>query len=128
VRCCRSRSRSSPTNRLKPFYTTHRPRPVEVRGEQGSETLGDVKTLSHSRSGYTRARICGDGRPVEDVDARADKFNSEYDLHTIMVDSKFNGCPQYERDPVTNDIRRKMRSSHVGPVRCLLRTYGPTKG
>jgi hypothetical protein len=74
-----------------------------VRGEQGSETLGDVKTLSHNRSGYTRARVCGDGRPVG---ARADKVNSEYDSHAIMVNSKFNGCPRYERDPVTNDIRR----------------------
>ena len=101
-----------------------------VRDERGSETLGDVKTLSHSRTGYTLPRIRGDGRAV---DVRAAKVNSEYDMHAILVDHKFNNCPRYETDPVTNNIRRnpngsKMRTSHVGPVRALLHSYGPTKG
>jgi hypothetical protein len=103
---------------------------IGVRGEQGSETLGDVKTLSQSRTSYSRARICGDGKPVE---VRAAKVNSEYDLHAVTVDHKFNNCPRYEMDPGTNNIRRhpngtKVRSMHVGPVRGLLQSYGPTKG
>jgi hypothetical protein len=98
--------------------------------ERGTETLLDVKTLSHSRSAYSRALINREGKAVE---ARSSKVNGEYDLHAVELDFKFNGYPKYETDPVSGSIRRhpngsKMRSSQVGPVRALLRSYGPVKG
>jgi hypothetical protein len=98
--------------------------------DRDSEELIDLKTISHSRSSYNRARIRGE---ISAVNARAAKVNDEYDKHAVDLDHRFNGCPLYETDQATGDIRRhqngsKVRSTQVGPVRALLRTYGAVKG
>jgi hypothetical protein len=103
---------------------------LKWRDLSGAESLGDVKTIGNNISQYGRARAFGDGKPV---DIRAAKVNDEYDKHALRLDVQFNGCPAYEVDPATGLPRRhangtKVASTTVGPVRALLRSYGPVKG
>ncbi|KAJ1448007.1 hypothetical protein M885DRAFT_540684, partial [Pelagophyceae sp. CCMP2097] len=96
----------------------------------GAECLGDIKTTANNVTNYGRARTLGAGKPV---DIRAAKVNDEYDKHALALDAQFNRCPANEVDPTTGLARKhangtKVASTTVGPVRAVLRSFGPVKG
>ncbi|KAJ1446873.1 hypothetical protein M885DRAFT_624881 [Pelagophyceae sp. CCMP2097] len=96
----------------------------------GAECLGDVKTIANNVTNYGQARTLRADKPV---DIRAAKVNDEYDKHALALDVQFNRCPAYEVDPTTGQPRKhangtKVASTTVGPLRALLRSFGPVKG